>query len=80
MMMMIIKLPFRFIPKATPKETQIKYIQSDLLKIRSDVEAARTLLTKLPIPILPMNDVFQILAGNGLSFTDTDFEPCDVTH
>jgi len=53
-------------------------MQSDLVKLKNDYNAASTVLRKIPIPILPMNDVFQILTANSLKYYDVDFPPSDV--
>jgi len=53
-------------------------MQKDLVKLKNDLNTVTSTLYKYPIPIMPMNDVFQILISSKVQYFDIDFPPTDV--
>eukprot|EP01017_Pseudomicrothorax_dubius_P043528 TRINITY_DN7268_c0_g4_i1.p1 TRINITY_DN7268_c0_g4~~TRINITY_DN7268_c0_g4_i1.p1 ORF type:complete len:818 (-),score=145.97 TRINITY_DN7268_c0_g4_i1:98-2551(-) len=72
-----LKTKFRFTLKPAPKSTQLKYIQADLASLKSETNNITTILKKIPVGIMPINDVLQFLSLNKLKFIDPEFPPIE---
>ena len=66
--------------KPAAKEIQLKYIQNDISRVKSEINNNSQILRKYPISVMQISEILQVLNSHKIKYIDPEFPPIDVKY